>query len=193
MRLQYRLAGKGIHVFSPVSFCRALSLSRPTGYLALQRYVKQGAVVRLRTGLYALAWIPLNPLVVANALCRPSYISYETAMAYYHLIPETVYAVTSATPRRSHQWEVQDHGYLFHAVKPRVFTGYANALVGGEKVLMADLEKAFCDYLHLVYLGRKSLNDRIDWKRVNRQKLRSYTALFNPRGFAKWVSRVVVG
>jgi predicted transcriptional regulator of viral defense system len=42
---------------------------------------------------------------LANHLYGPSYISFETALAFYGLIPEKVFAVRSATFRRAKQFE----------------------------------------------------------------------------------------
>src|SRR3989338_4716858 len=105
LKVSQKLAQKGLCLFTTADFRRALGLTPPTAYKTLERYTKQGAVVRLRNGLYSLPWNKPGILAIANALYRPSYISYESALAHFHLIPETVYAVTSATTRRAKEFE----------------------------------------------------------------------------------------
>lgn len=191
LTVQQKLAQKGLRLFTTADFRRLLGLSAPSAYKALERYAKQGAVTRLRNGLYSLPWTKPGPLAVANALYRPSYISYESAMAHYHLIPETVYAVTSATTRRAKEFEAGDSGYLYHSIKSGAFTGYRPCKLGDEIVLMADPEKALCDTLFLVFLKKRALNERIAWKKVDRKRLLKYASLFKPRSFLSWVTHAV--
>lgn len=57
--------------------------------------------------------------------------------------------------------------------------------------MMADPEKALCDYLFLVFLKKQALNDRIAWGKVDRKKLARYARLFKPKAFAGWVDHAV--
>lgn len=189
--VQQKLAQKGLRLFTTSDFRRALGLSLPTAYKTLERYAKQGAVVRLRNGLYSLPWNKPGPLAIANALYRPSYISYESALAHYHLIPETVYAVTSATTRRTKEFEAGDFGYVYHSVKKAAFTGYRPCKLGAELVLMAEPEKALCDYLFLVFLKKRALNERIAWRKVDRKRLLQHARLFKPKTFLSWVDHAI--
>ncbi len=53
---------------------------------------RPGALYQLRRGLYALAppfqKVPPHPFMVANQLVRGSYVSCQSALAHYGLIPE---------------------------------------------------------------------------------------------------------
>lgn len=191
LRVAQALAQKGLRLFTTADFRRTLGLSLPTAYKALERYAKQGAVVRLRNGLYSLPWNKPGAMAIANALYRPSYISYESALAHYHLIPETVYALTSATTRRAKEIEAGDFGYIYHSIKRTAFTGYRPFKVGDELVLMAEPEKALCDFLFLVFLKKRALNERIAWRKVDRRKLLQHARLFKPKTFLSWVDHAV--
>jgi len=191
LTVQQKLAQKGLRLFTTADFRRTLGLSLPSAYKALERYAKQGAVVRLRNGLYSLPWNKPGAMAIANALYRPSYISYESALAHCHLIPETVYAVTSATTRRTKEFEAGESGYLYHSIKARAFTGYRPYKIGDELVLMADPEKALCDYLFLVFLKKRAINERIAWKKVDPKKLLHYARLFKPKTFLSWVNHAI--
>lgn len=191
VRLREALARGGLKVFTPSDFRRALGLKPHAAYMALARYAKQGALRRLRSGLYALPWVDLDPLLVANQLFRPSYVSYETALSFHHLIPETVYAVTSATPRRSREIEALGTAFIYHKIKSGAYTGYRSTPAGQGRVLMAEPEKALCDYLHLVFLKRKTLNDRIAWNKVNIRRLLGHARSFKPIAFSRWIRNVI--
>ena len=57
---------------------------------------KKGNLLRLKRGLYETDK-NTNPVILANHIVSPSYISFETALAYYKMIPELVYEITSAS------------------------------------------------------------------------------------------------
>jgi len=67
----------------------------------ISEWIKNGELISLRRGLY----IPgpksdiekPEPFLIANHLCGPSYVSLESALSYWGLIPERVYEITSVT------------------------------------------------------------------------------------------------
>ena len=72
--------------------------------IQLVRWVKSGYLLKLRRGVYTFAEpyrkIEPHPFLIANHLQRGSYVSFQSALAYYDLIPEHVPVVTSATTGR---------------------------------------------------------------------------------------------
>lgn len=70
----------------------------------LSRWVKAGRLYQLRRGLYALAppfqKVKPHPFVIANRMVRGSYVSLQSALAYYGLIPEVVPLTTSVATTR---------------------------------------------------------------------------------------------
>jgi len=54
-----------------------------------------------------------HPFVVANRMVRGSYVSLQSALAYYGLIPEVVPVVTSVTTARPDCWETPLRPYEF--------------------------------------------------------------------------------
>src|SRR3989344_3452385 len=100
------LRGKGVRLFSPAEFRRLFAVT----LRAAQEFIKdhhQDLFVKLRNGLYALKTDPPHELEIANRIYGPSYVSFEYALAYYRLIPETVYTVTSATTKTTREFTVQ--------------------------------------------------------------------------------------
>ena len=62
----------------------------------IENDTKKGLLIRLKRGLYETNK-NINPLLLANHILSPSYVSFETALAYYQMIPEVVYEITSAS------------------------------------------------------------------------------------------------
>lgn len=120
----------------------------------LSRWVRSGKVVQIRRGLYALAppyrQIEPHPFVVANRLSRGSYVSLQSALSFYALIPELVAVTTSVTLRRGGQWETPLGVYITRHVHKPLFWGYEALPLGqGQRAFVARPEKALLDLLYL--------------------------------------------
>jgi predicted transcriptional regulator of viral defense system len=120
----------------------------------LSRWTKAGRLYQLRRGLYTLAppfqKIKPHPFVIANRLVRSSYVSCQSALAHYGLIPEHVPVVTSVTTARPARWETPLGGFDFRHVKTDRFRGYRlTDLGGGHRAFVATPEKALLDLIYL--------------------------------------------
>ena len=117
----------------------------------LSRWVRSGRVRQLRRGLYTLAppfqKITPHPFVVANALVPGSYVSAQSALAFYGLIPEYTPRTVSMTTLRPAAWE---GGFHFHHLAPHLFFGYQRLEVAEtQQAFIATPEKALLDLAHL--------------------------------------------
>ncbi|MFH0795962.1 MAG: hypothetical protein V2A65_02775 [Candidatus Omnitrophota bacterium] len=126
----------------------------------LSRWVTTGKAWQLRRGLYTLAppfqKVKPHPFVVANHLVRCSYVSMQSALAYYGLIPEYVPLVTSVTAGRPGHWDTMLGSYDFHHIKAGMFLGYKlTLLTAGQEAFVATREKALLDLVYL-QVGRDS-------------------------------------
>jgi len=86
---------------------------------------------------------------IANRIYKPSYVSLETALAHYQIIPESVYGVTSVSTRRSYRFASAVADFRYRTVKPQLFFGYDLAAGIGKRVKIARPEKAILDFLYL--------------------------------------------
>ncbi len=113
----------------------------------------QGYIKPLAGGYYLLADQAIDEMVLfmlANKIYEPSYISLESALAYYEIIPETVLGVTSVSSRKTKQSDTGWGVFRYRSVKPQYMIGYQvidNS--PGKKFKIACLEKALLDYLYL--------------------------------------------
>lgn len=120
----------------------------------LSRWVDAGKLIQLRRGLYVLAdqyrKSPLHPFVVANRLTRASYVSLQSALEHYGLIPEYVPAVTSVTTGRPGTRSTPVGTFLYRHIKTSLFSDYSLIDVGsGQHAFIARPEKALLDLLYL--------------------------------------------
>jgi len=120
----------------------------------LSRWREAGRLYQLRRGLYALAppfqKVKPQPFVVANRLVRASYVSCQSALAYYGLIPEYVPVVTSVTTARPGRWETPLGVYEYHHLKTPLLSGYRlTDQGGGQQAFVATPEKALLDLIYL--------------------------------------------
>lgn len=117
--------------------------------------LKNRDIIRVKKGLY----IP-GPMykrdysrgVLANRIYGPSYVSFEYALSWYGFIPERVFAVTSASLKKSKQFTTPIGPFIYHRVKESAFyAGIDMAEEAGARFIIATPEKALAD---MVYKNR---------------------------------------
>ncbi len=117
----------------------------------ITRMLQQQEIIRVKKGLYVLA--PeyggnIDPLVLSNLIYGPSYVSLESALSYWGMIPERVEEVTCMTNKRNKLFETPVGRFSYHYLNNRIFPiGRKQAYAGNLCFLMASREKALCDKL----------------------------------------------
>jgi len=126
------------------------------GYIRkqLSLWGKSGRIIQLRRGLYMLAppyqKIKPHPFLIANRMVPGSYVSCQSALAYYGLIPEYVPTTVSVTSGRPGQWETPLGNFEFRHIKPGLLYGYKMTDLGdSQQAFVAIPEKALMDLVHL--------------------------------------------
>ena len=120
----------------------------------LSRWVSAGWLYQLRRGLYALAppyqKVTAHPFLVANRLQSGSYVSLQSALAHYGLIPEAVPTVTSVTTGRPEILQTPLGAYAYRHVQTGWLHTYRRQdLGGGQYAFVATPEKALLDLVYL--------------------------------------------
>lgn len=114
-----------------------------------------GAVVRVRKGLYVPGRAgreqAVDPLVLAGLVYGPSYVSLETALAWYGLILERVEEITSMTSKRAKEFRTPVGRFRYEPVPERTYAeGVRLEAAAGGSFFLAEPEKALCDRVALV-------------------------------------------
>jgi hypothetical protein len=167
--------------------------SRP--YDKIIEMVNQGIIYQLRRGLYITT--PLvnktnpEPFLIANHLYGPSYVSLDSALFYWGLIPEQVYEITSVTTKPSKKFQPLKTTYSFTHMPIAYYPLGLQSFSMTEKqtVLIASPEKSLCDKV----IATSGVNLRskkqaiiflVEDLRISKDRLRD----LNLREMVKWVS-----
>jgi len=188
--VQQALQANGVRLFSPAEFQRVFDVS----LRATQEFIKDHCddlFLKIRNGLYALRSDQAHEEVVANRLYAPSYVSFEYALNRYGIIPEVVYAVTSATTRITREFIVNNRSFTYSHIKTQAYRGYKTEKIGGATVLIAEPEKALADYLYFVDLRKKNLNERLNARKLNKKAIMEYAGLFGRESLMQLVKAVI--
>lgn len=111
--------------------------------------IKDKDIIRVKKGLYVLGRDynkPYNKFILANLIYGPSYITCQTALAFWNIIPERVELIISMTTKRRKQFEtpVGKFSYLY-CPKTAFSIGVHLEDTGDKFFLIASPEKALCD------------------------------------------------
>jgi len=162
----------------------------------LVEWQKKGYIIKLINRWYLFTETERNESLlyrISNCIDRPSYVSLESALSMYHLIPESVHTVQAATTKKTQSYETIAGTFNYRSLKPSVFFGYTTLHLGELPLLVAEKEKAILDYLYLntgiadkkdiaaMRLNKMETED-IDWKKFDH-----YSAAFNSKALNKRV------
>jgi predicted transcriptional regulator of viral defense system len=136
---------------------------------------------------------------MANRIYSPSYISFEMALAYHQLIPESVYGVTSVSTRRTYKFNTSIAQFQYRTIKPQLFFGYVIVGYNGKTYKMATPEKAILDYLY-INSKIKTKDDMAGLrivpenflKKIKKGTLRAYTKKFSLDSLTSRISTLCV-
>ncbi len=138
----------------------------------LTRWLAKGYFNRLKKNLYGIGQNsePKIPdLYIANRLYEPSYVSLETALSFYSIIPDITAAVTSITTRATRRFKNKYGSFSYKTCKKEAFKGYKIMNYSGFKVCIADKEKALVDFLY--FRSRSGFPMEFNEERFNKKVL----------------------
>ena len=178
MEVEGKLKSIGLEVFTPQEFKGVFDVPLKTVANFISSNLDSGLFVKIRNGFYMLKDSHPSHYFVANKLYEPSYVSLQSALSHYGIIPEVVYATTSITTKASREFITPKGSFVYQSIKISAFTGYDLRLIDKDKVLIATPEKALADYLYFVDLKRVSLNDRLKLGNIKKSELIVFVKLF---------------
>ncbi len=121
----------------------------------ISELLKSGELISIRRGLYApgpQTELPTPaPFLIANHLRGPSYVSLETALSYWGLIPERTFEISSVCIQSSKKYHTALGRFTFQQVSlPYYAFGIQNVQISNEQTaLISTPEKAICDKIIL--------------------------------------------
>ena len=121
----------------------------------ISELLKSKELISIRRGLYIIGpKIDLpspEPFLIANHLRGPSYVSLESALSYWNMIPERAYETSSVTIKTSKLYKTQVGRFSYQQLKiPYYSYGIINIKYSSKQtILIASREKALCDKIVL--------------------------------------------
>ncbi|MEZ4692422.1 MAG: hypothetical protein R2837_00005 [Aliarcobacter sp.] len=119
----------------------------------LNDWILRGYIKPFANGYYILSNTIIDEnllFMFANMIYEPSYISLESALAYYQFIPESVLSITSISTLKTKSFNTDFGNITYRSIKPKIMFGYENITISQNiKFKIAKLEKAILDYLYL--------------------------------------------
>jgi predicted transcriptional regulator of viral defense system len=160
----------------------------------LFEWTKKGYLENVKRGFYRFTDQSINQGLIfflGNKIYHPSYISLESALAYYGVIPEAVFNTTSVSSMNTTMLNTSLGTFSYKHLKQNLFFGYELVELNELTISMARLEKAILDYLYL----HSELNNIGDFEalRWNKEVLKqldikqfsNYLYLFNSKRLTK--------
>ncbi len=103
--------------------------------------------------------------MIANKIYQPSYISLESALSYYNLIPEWVFKTTSITTKTTRNYTSKIWNFDFYHIKKELFSWYITKQHKQYKYNIATIEKAIFDFIYL--RSQYSSIEDFEWLRID--------------------------
>ncbi len=167
----------------------------------LNEWQEKGYIRKIIRGYYIFRDINIDENIlfqIANKIYSPSYISFEAALSYYDLIPESVYGITSATTRRTYIFNTEITQFRYHTFKKEYFFGY-QLIKHEQKVFkIASIEKAVIDHLY-IHSDIKTEADFINLRfnpevfseNINKNKLYNIASKFLQKSIVNRIDKLI--
>lgn len=161
----------------------------------LNEWQNKGYIKKIIKKYYIFSDLKINEQVlflIANKIYGPSYISLEMALAYYSLIPESVYNITSVTSRHTHTFQTTIGDFSYRHLKSEYLFGYQLVDHQDHRFKIAEPAKAILDYFYF-HAQLKNEEDFYElrfnkeqfWQIINQDKLNHYLQTFRNRSLSK--------
>jgi len=157
----------------------------------LNEWQEKGYIKKVIRGYYIFSDLQLSEEIlfkIANRIYLPSYVSLESALSYYHLIPESVYGITSISSQKTYHFRTSIGEFTFRTIKPQLFFGYNLMNYKEQYLKMASIEKALLDYFYLhpdieteQDFDSLRINREMFFEQMDEKKLMGFLGRFNQK------------
>jgi len=140
-----------LHCFSPAMIAAGESLDQVR--VQLSRWARSGKVIRIHKQWHVLSdvyrKIEPSPFVISCTIKPGSYISFQSALSYYGMIPEYVPEITCASAGRPGRMQTPLGRIWYRHMKPAAFWGYKELQIDLQNAYMAEPEKCLLDLFYI--------------------------------------------
>jgi len=136
-----------------------------TSYKIAEKLVAEKFLLRLKKGVYLSAFNPPDSFEIANAIYTPSYISLESALNYYGVLPQFPYSVTSVSPKKSKKLLIDGKEFEYVQISHKLYWDFRRE---GQTVI-ASPEKALLDMIYIASKGLRRIEfEDLDYSPINK-------------------------
>jgi predicted transcriptional regulator of viral defense system len=150
---------KAIKEYAETPLSRHLVLEILSNYRSpndkISELLKSKELISIKRGLYITGPttdLPSpEPFLIANHLRGPSYVSLESALSYWNMIPERAYEISSVTIKSSKLYKTPVGRFSYQHLKVPYYSYGIKSITYSPKqtILIASREKALCDKIVL--------------------------------------------
>jgi predicted transcriptional regulator of viral defense system len=143
---------KELKNFPAFSLKETEKLSSRVYYHRLHEWQKKGHIKRIANGIFVFADESMDEMhlfYLANKIYEPSYISVESAFAYYGFIPEAVYRITFVGTKKTAEFRYDNIIFEYRTIHRRFYFGYNLVNWKNVTIRIAEPEKAIIDFFYL--------------------------------------------
>jgi predicted transcriptional regulator of viral defense system len=155
----------------------------------LDRWEKEEKIIQLKRGWYIFGDAILTEKdlwLISNRIYQPSYVSLESALSYYGVIPEGVRQVSGITTNKTATFENNIGVFNYASIKTDLNFGYGIIEYENQGIKLAHIEKALLDLFYLRSdiqdvedLEMLRLNKDIINEKLSEQRFRQYLEIFS--------------
>ena len=156
----------GVKIVSLSDLRKLLDIEKDnTSYKIAEKLVADKFLLRLKKGVYLSAFNPPDSFEIANAIYTPSYISLESALNYYGILPQFPYSVTSVSPKKSKKLLIDEKEFEYVQISHKLYWDFRRE----GQMLIASPEKALLDMIYIVSKGLRRLEfEDLDYSPINK-------------------------
>jgi predicted transcriptional regulator of viral defense system len=178
----------GVKIFSLSDLRKLLDIEKDnTSYKIAEKLVAEKFLRRLKKGVYLSAFNPPDSFEIANALYTPSYISLESALNYYGLLPQFPYSVTSVSPKKSKKLLIDEKEFEYVQISNKLYWDFRR---DGQTVI-ASPEKALLDMIYIVSKGLRRVEfEDLDYSPINKRDFHKMCQRIDYRPFLNKLKQI---
>ncbi len=171
-------------IFSLIDLKKLLRIENDnTAYVQANRLTSNGILERITKGVYCLKDSRPGDFETANFLYKPSYISLESALAFYGILIQTPLTITSVTPKRAKKIFAGNREFTYSHLDQRYYSGY----IREQGFIIATPEKALIDTIFFAGYGRTVIHPE-EWllNNIDKKKLKKLSEKIESKIFRNY-------
>lgn len=152
--------------------------------IQLHRFAQKKLIKQIKRGWYYFDEKKIDEHVLASLLYKPSYISLESALNYYGIIPDVSFETTLVSPTTTKKIKTSLGIFSYQKIKKELFFGFQTMKAQEDNFYLARKEKALLDFFYI----RKIRSTKQLRLRLNRFDLRLYKKYL--KSFPAWLPQL---